>query len=216
MLKSNPKLCKLKQQDRLYQMPVPIIGLTGGIASGKSSVSALLRKSGIQIIDADQLVKSIYLKNEVIQSIGLIAPKAVDRSQIDFKILRELFFSDPNIQSQVEKLIYAQMPLAFEQAFETKIKDKQDFIIYDVPLLFEKNLAPLVDHKVCVWCPRETQIQRLMARDSINRALALKMLDRQWDIDKKKSECDEVIDNSKGKTELESSVTNFISNLLSN
>tara|TARA_R110000868_G_scaffold298978_1_gene559204 strand:+ start:15062 stop:15712 length:651 start_codon:yes stop_codon:yes gene_type:complete len=216
LLKLNPTLNKLKQEDRLYQMPVPVIGLTGGIASGKSSVSQILRTHGLSIIDADLLVKSIYRQEDIIEHISALAPETITAGAIDFKKLREVFFSSTAIQSKIEKLIYAQMPSAFNQTYKTQLQSKQDFIIYDVPLLFEKKLAPLVDHKVCVWCPKEVQIARLIQRDGITHELALKMLDRQWDIDKKKSESDEIIDNSKTKTELNHSVSIFIKNLLSN
>ncbi len=216
MFKHNPKLNKLEQDNRLYQMPVPVIGLTGGIASGKSSVSQLLRSHGLSIIHADVLVKSIYQHKDIIESISDLAPTTAINGAIDFKKLREVFFSDTTIQTKIEKLIYSKMPEAFKQSYKTQPHAKQDFIIYDVPLLFEKNLAPLVDHKVCVWCPREMQIERLTKRDGITQELALKILDRQWDIDKKKSESDEIIDNSKTKTELEHSVSIFIKNLLGN
>lgn len=216
MIKINPKWNTLEASQRLYHMPVPIIGLTGGIASGKSSVSRLLRAQGIRIIDADALVKQVYQTERAIKGIEALAPDAVVNGSVDFKKLRPLFFSSNELQAQVEKLIYAGMPEVFKSAFENDINNHQDFIIYDVPLLFEKDLARRVDTKVCVYCDQRTQIERLLKRDSIDLELANKMLARQWDIEKKRSDSDLVIDNSKTETALESAVKLFLSELLAN
>lgn len=214
MIKLNPKWETLEIDKRLYHMPVPIIGLTGGIASGKSSVSKLLRATGIRIIDADALVKQVYQTERAVNGIKTLAPEAIVDGKVDFKKLRPLFFSSGELQAQVEKLIYAGMPEVFKNAFENEIKDHQNFIIYDVPLLFEKDLASRVDTKVCVYCDQETQVERLLKRDSIDLELANKMLARQWDIEKKRQESDLVIDNSKTETALEGAVKEFLDLLL--
>lgn len=194
-------------------MPVPIVGLTGGVASGKSSVSALLKAAGLKIIDADALVKSIYQKEATINEVSKLVPNAVSNQIIDFKVLRESFFSNQELQAQIEKLIYSQMPQAFKLAYENDVKGKQDFIIYDVPLLFEKDLAARVDVKVCVWCEPQMQIARLLKRDHITEDLAQKMLARQWDINLKRDQSDIVIDNSKSMDELANSTSLFLESL---
>lgn len=206
----------IRQQlnERLYQMPVPIIGLTGGIATGKSSVSKILIENGIKIIDADALVKGIYRSNDVLNEIKQIAPTAFNGEILDFKKLRELFFSNKELQKNIETIIYRRMPDAFRFAYENDVKDKQNFIVYDVPLLFEKDLAPKVDVKVCVWCSREMQIERLIKRDGINRDLAEKILERQWPIEKKKEASDLLIDNSESLTSLKNNVNDLLANLL--
>lgn len=216
MIKISPKWNTLTIEKRLYHMPVPIIGLTGGIASGKSSVSKLLRDQGLRIIDADALVKQVYQTERAIQGIKALAPDTVVNGVVDFKKLRPLFFSNSELQAQIEKLIYAGMPEVFKRAFENEVKDYQDFIIYDVPLLFEKDLASRVDTKVCVYCDQKTQIERLLKRDSIDLELANKMLARQWDIEKKRQESDLVINNSETKTALEGAVKSFLGQLLAN
>ena len=215
MIEINPYWNKLSQESRLYQMPVPIVGLTGGIASGKSSVSKILnQKYNIKIIDADRLVKSIYQKEQTLAEIAKLVPTAIHDSLIDFKKLREAFFSDSHLQSKIETLIYSQMPQAFTEEYKNNVEGQQNFIIYDVPLLFEKNLTPGIDVKVCVWCPRQTQIKRLMIRDGIDQELALKILDKQWDIDKKRDHSDLVIDNSSSEEAMNTAIQGFISKLL--
>lgn len=194
-------------------MPVPIIGLTGGVASGKSTVSKQLAKAGLKIIDADALVKQVYQTERAINGIKDLAPQAVIDNQVDFKILRPLFFSNQTLQAQIEKLIYAGMSDVFKAAFEN-IKENQDFIIYDVPLLFEKELATRIDTKVCVWCPSNIQLERLLKRDGIDEDLAKKMMSRQWHIDQKRDASDLVIDNSKSPVELEKAVKDFLTALI--
>jgi len=212
--KIRPELISLSTSTRLYQMPVPVIGLTGGIATGKSTVSKILLKQGFAIIDADQLVKSIYQQIEVIQEIKAAHTKCIIDQEIDFKILREAFFNNPELQTKIEGIIYQRMPLAFKQAYQRQDSKKQNFIIYDVPLLFEKRLAPLVDLKVCVWSSSQQQIKRLMVRDGISEELCLKILTRQWDINKKRDQSDLVIMNDSSLEQLEHNVQSFISDLL--
>lgn len=209
-----PDLISLSVPSRLYQMPVPVIGLTGGIATGKSTVSKILLKQGFSIIDADQLVKSVYQKNEVISEIQAAHPECIVDQKIDFKILREAFFSNSQLQAKIESIIYQRMPQAFKEAYQKQDSKKQDFIIYDVPLLFEKKLAPFVDLKVCVWSSPEQQVKRLMDRDGISEELSLKILARQWDINKKRDQSDLVIMNDSKLEQLELNVQTFISDLL--
>jgi dephospho-CoA kinase len=182
-------------QERLYQTEVPVIGLTGGIATGKSTVSKILQEKGFQIICADTLVKNVYKTSKTIDYLKQHHREVIDdKNEVDFKKLRELFFSSKTIQANIEQLIYSQMPDAF-----TKERDKlnnADVIFYDVPLLFEKSLDKLVDLKVVVYCSPQQQIERLMKRDGINKELAANILSKQMPIDEKKKLADIVIDNS--------------------
>ena len=209
-----PEFIQLEPKNRLYQMPQPILGLTGGIASGKSTVSKFLREEGFSIIDADYLVKAVYQKEEVIQEIAKAYPDSIQNNAIDFKVLRQAFFNDSNLQSKIEKIIYQRLPLAFTDEFKSQSSSAQDFIIYDVPLLFEKNLAPLVDLKVCVWCSPKTQIERLMKRDGIDEVLSKKILEKQWDINKKRDQSDLVIKNDGSLDELKTQFDSFLSSIL--
>lgn len=211
-LKSN--LVKLTAEKRLYQIPVPIIGLTGGIGTGKSTVASLLKKHGLPIIDADQNVKTVYQKPETLVFIKKHFPSAIVDNQIDFKKLREIVFVNQESKQTVEDYIYMHLPSTFKEAYARF--NNPPFIIYDVPLLFEKKLNPLVDVSVCVYAPRETQIQRLMARDHSTRELAEKILANQLDIEVKKELSDFTIENTGDLTILEKNVEEFLKNVLTN
>lgn len=194
-IKLKKEFITLKKEKRLYKMPCPVVGLTGGIATGKSTVSKFLRDKGFPIIDADALVKEVYKTQESLEHLQNYYPRVVEEDgTINFKLLREYFFQDIQIQNDIESLIYRQLPEAFLKAFKDLGSPK--VVIYDVPLLFEKNLDSFIDHKAVVYCPRAKQVERLMARDGIEKDLACKILAKQIDIEEKAKLADTVIDNS--------------------
>ena len=185
-MKLKSEYIKLNSNKRLYQLPVPILGLTGGIATGKSTVAELFENEMIPVINADLLVKDIYAQTEAYEFILNNFKKAIINKKIDFQVLRTIAFTNDESKTIIEEFIYERLPLSFMNAYE-KFKDPE-LIVYDVPLLFEKKLDQLVDLSVCVYSPKETQLERLMRRDSIERELAEKIINTQLDIeDKKKS-----------------------------
>lgn len=204
-------------ETRLYHLNLPLIGLTGGISTGKSTVAEILKSHGFPLLSADQLVKKIYSTEESLDFIKKNFPSAIDNNHINFKKLREIVFFDQEAKIKVETYIYSKLPSVFLHAQEEILKQFPDAqcLIYDVPLLFEKNLFQKVDLSVCVYLPREIQKKRLMARDRIEADLAEKILDEQWDIELKKSKSDVVIENIRSLKELEEEVSQFIKNYFS-
>jgi dephospho-CoA kinase len=182
---------------RLYGIPVPIIGLTGGIATGKSTVAQMFKDVGVPVIDADKLVKSIYAKQSSYEFVLQHFPDAITNNDIHFKRLREIAFMTAENQLILETFIYSQMPVAFKEAFkEAHLSHPQhEFVVYDVPLLFEKNLNTKVDASICIYTPRTTQLERLVKRDQINIQLAETILSKQMDIKEKKKKSDLIIEN---------------------
>lgn len=219
--KQMKKIRKLKdtwitqtKDSRLYNIPVPIIGLTGGIATGKSSVAELFRQDGIPVIDADKLVKTIYQTPEAFDFISTHFPEAIENNLIEFKRLREKVFSKSENQKKVEEFIYQRLPLTFKQAYDHYVD--APFIVYDVPLLFEKNIYKYVDITVCVYAPKTTQLKRLINRDHISVDLAEKIISKQMDIEEKKNKSKLFIDNSESLDRLKINYEILIDQLLSN
>lgn len=212
MRKIKNKWITKDQSTRLHSVPVPIIGLTGGIATGKSTVASLFRLENIPVIDADQLVKGIYKKEESVTFVKKSFPEAVDNNSINFKILREVTFKNPENQHQIEQFIYAQMPEAFTEAFQSF--SNPAFIVYDVPLLFEKKLNEKTDVSVCTYSPRAIQLARLIARDHIKEDLAQTILSRQMSIEDKKLASDLVIENMTSLEDLKINFNKFLNELL--
>ena len=110
MKKLKNNLISQSPKTRLYNTPIPIIGLTGGIATGKSTVAEYLKSCGHNVIDADALVKSIYKLKSSIDFVKLHFPEAITNNEIQFQKLREIIFSNPSYLEKIEQFIYSQMP----------------------------------------------------------------------------------------------------------
>lgn len=197
----NTKWITKNQNTRLYHIPVPILGLTGGIATGKSTVAELFRKSNIPVIDADKLVKNIYQKQDTIAFIKNNFPESMENNSIVFVRLREVAFSNPAAKKKLEDFIYALLQSEFTSAF--KALPPSPYIVYDVPLLFERGLDQFLDVTVCVYAPRPMQIERLIKRDGIDQLLAEKILDQQMNIEEKKDKANLVINNTQNMKQLD-------------
>lgn len=192
----------------MYDLSIPIVGLTGGIATGKSTVSEILKQQGVALIDADALVKDIYALNETKKLVKKLAPEAITDETIDFKKLRKAFFENEEIKKGLESHIYLRLPEVFLKRL--KSFDTPRFVVYDVPLLFEKGLESKMDLTALVYAPRELQVKRLMERDQIDLPLANKILCNQMDIEDKQKLADMVIHNDKDFSNLEAEVMLFL------
>ena len=210
MKKVKQDLITKSMESRLHGCPVPVIGLTGGIASGKSTVAKVLMDKGHKVINADTLIKSIYGETETVTFINENWPQVVSDGVIDFKELRKLFFNDSGVQSRIEEFLYKRMP----KKFMNEVGADDQFIIYDVPLLFEKGLDKLVDFSVCVYCTRENQIIRLTKRDEIDRELAESIINNQLDIESKSQKSNFIINNNSNMEALNQNIEDFLSQIL--
>lgn len=206
---------KLKQEyisknssSRLHNLDVPIIGLTGGIATGKSTAASTLADQGILVINADHLVKNIYATEEMVNFVKQKYPDVISEESIDFKKLREMAFSDLEVRTALETEIYAKLPAVFLEEYTRA--GKPEIVVYDVPLLFEKGLDSKVDLKVCVYADQKTQLERLTKRDNVSKEQAQLALANQTDIEEKKSNSDAVIENIGTLEQLNSNVADFI------
>jgi dephospho-CoA kinase len=213
-MKINVGINRLSKNQRLYQLDVPVIGLTGGIATGKTTVSHKLQEEGFAVINADHLVKDIYALSETFEFIRSEFPDVIKNEQIQFPLLRQFVFANSENKVKIENFIYARLAQAFNAAFNKF--DHPQMIIYDVPLLFEKSLQPLFDMTVLVYAPREIQRTRLMKRDNVLEEMADTMLNSQMDIEEKKAKADFIIDNSKSESELAEEINRLLHKLQMN
>ena len=189
------------------------IGLTGGIATGKSTVAQVLKAQGCVVVDADQLARQAVAKNsegfkQVVKTFGtkvLNSEGDLDRSR-----LGKLVFSDPNYREKLEKIIH---PIVRHLALAEKARLESQGVeraFYDVPLLFEKNLESLFDQVLLVYAPEKLQIERMRARDGFSEPEARKRLAAQVPIEEKRSRATQVIDNSGSLEELEAQVVGYL------
>ncbi len=189
------------------------IGLTGGLATGKSTVADILRKKSIAVIDADRIAHQVLqdnhqVKDKIRQLFGdqvFDSDGFVQRSQ-----LAKLVFGRPDLLLQLEQLIHPQVQkiVGIEKK---KCLDRGDSVcFYDVPLLFEKNLQGQFDKVVCVVCSLALQKQRMKSRNHWSDAEIDHRLKAQLPLDQKAKLSDFVIDNSGTLQQLEQQVQKML------
>lgn len=183
-----------------------IVGLTGGIASGKSTVSNLFRKYGIEIVDADKVAKEVSEKKESIEKISNIFGKDILDS--DGKIvrekLREKAFKNRELLQELNKIIHPQVMEYFKRKKEENSKD--EILIFDIPLLYEAKMEYLCDKIIVVGVDVQKQLRRVVARDGSSEELAKKIIFNQMPLDEKIKKADIVIMNDGTLDELEAKV----------
>ena len=179
------------------------VGLTGGIASGKTTVSRLFEKLGVPIVDTDVISRKLLDPGEAAyeQVVSHFSEKILGPDgAIDRPGLRALVFSDSQQKVWLEQTLH---PLIYRRSQEAMAAcTDTEYVLLVVPLLFETGFQSLVDRVLVVDCPREQQIRRLMRRDSIDEQLAIKMLEQQMDGIERASRGDDVIENNDDTTDL--------------
>ncbi len=174
------------------------IGLTGGIASGKSSVAALLEKRGCPVLDADcyareALAQGTSASEAVVARYGERIKKD-GTSDIDRAGLAAIVFNDPNERSWLEELIHPIVQQRFDEVLRSL--PEAPIVILMIPLLFEAGLEAWCSEIWVVRCTALQQRERLMARNNCTEAEAMQRIEAQWPIDIKVQRADSVINNS--------------------
>ncbi|MED3622708.1 dephospho-CoA kinase [Neobacillus thermocopriae] len=176
-----------------------IIGLTGGIASGKSTVSNMFKEMDIQVIDADIEARLAVQKGEqaykkIIAEFG--EDILLDNGEIDRKKLGTIIFNDENKRQTLNGIVHPEVRKRMMTKIEEAKKNQEDIIVLDIPLLFESKLAYLVDKTILVYVDQETQLKRLMARNQLTVEEAKARIHSQMPLAEKIKLADAVIDNN--------------------
>ena len=188
------------------------IGLTGGIASGKSSVAALLEERGCPVLDADvyareALAPGTSASNAVVARYGERIKKD-GTSEIDRAGLGSIVFNDPNERSWLEQLVHPIVQRRFDDALRS-LPDAP-IVILMIPLLFEAGLEAWCSEIWVVRCTALQQKERLMARNNCTEAEAMQRIAAQWPIDIKAQRADSVINNSGTQKNLEAQINSLL------
>ncbi len=173
-----------------------IAGLTGGIASGKSTVSSILKELGAKIADADKIAKEISESEEVISEMIELFGRDIlgNDGKLDRAEVKKIVFGDKEKLKQLNSLIHPKVIEEFKKIKENSAKN--DIIIFDVPLLFEAGMNRLCDKVVLVFVDKETQIKRMFERDGIEKDLAVKIINSQMSLEEKIKKSDILIENN--------------------
>ena len=186
-----------------------LVGLTGGIASGKSTVAEILKRQGAAIINADVLAREVVEPGhqawtEIVNTFGA-AVLQPDRT-LDRQKLRAIIFDDAAARKKIESIIHPQVRALAEQRIREHAAAGYAVIVYEVPLLFEGNLQEWLRPVILVACDVDTQRNRLQSRDNLSAAQAQKHIDAQMSLEAKRRLADYVIENNGSLEDLERQV----------
>ena len=183
------------------------IALTGGIATGKSTVASLLALNGLRVIDADAIAHTIleHERSWVAETFGpeFVTPKGVDRAK-----LGQLVFSDKEAKKTLEAFLHPKIREEIVLQSEKQDSFKFPYLI-DIPLFFESNAYDIED-SVVVYTPKEIQLERFIKRNGFSEEESLRRIESQMDIDEKKRRATWVIDNSKNLKHLQAECERFV------
>ena len=177
-----------------------IAGLTGSIATGKSTVSAILKDLGAFIVDADKIARDVVAPGmkaweEIVRVFGKDVLQKT--GEIDRESLARIVFNDAVMRGKLEEIIHPEvMRVIDEEIRSIKSNSSDAVVILDVPLLIEVGMHKGMDEVIVVYCPEDMQIMRLMIRDNISREEALTKVRTQMPIEKKRHLATLLIDNS--------------------
>jgi len=175
-----------------------VVGLTGGIASGKSTFAAALRARGVPVVDADALAKAAVAPGsaaleEIARAFGrgVIGPDGA----LDRRKMAALVFSDPEARRRLEAITHPAVRRGMAEETRRLGDAGHPLAFYDTPLLFEVGLERVLDCVVVVWAPAAVQRARLVARDGLSPAEADARVGAQLPIDEKAARADVVVEN---------------------
>jgi dephospho-CoA kinase len=197
-------------------MPLKVFGLTGGIASGKSSVAALLRERGVPVVDADELAREAVAPGsdglaQVLATFGgdlLAADGSLDR-----KRLGALVFTDESARKRLNALTHPIVRRLSQERFVELERQGVSLAAYDVPLLFEVGLDAALRPVVLVAASERTQLERIAARDGLSEPEARARIAAQLPLAEKRRRADYVLENDGSRAELSAQVEALLAKL---
>lgn len=186
------------------------IALTGGIATGKSTVASLLGLNGLRIIDADTIAHRILDENSawVIKRFG---HEFVKNGKVDRPALGKIVFADPEAKKELERFLHPKIRAAIEEQSDKQDRLKYPYLI-DIPLFFETSSYP-IKNSVVVYTPKALQLERFMKRNGFSEEESLRRIESQMDIEEKKKRATWVIDNSSNLKHLQHECEQFVDNI---
>lgn len=202
---------RIKENDDMTM----IIGLTGGIASGKSTVSEMLKKRGIPVIDADLIAREVVevgkkAYTEIVNAFGkeiLNEDLTINRAR-----LGSIVFQNEDKREKLNSIVHPEVRLEMKRRQEQLISEGAKAVVLDIPLLFESNLKHLVDKVIVVYTGEKNQLERLMKRNNFSKKEALSRINAQMPLKEKVKFADAVINNDGTLEETEQQLENILMN----
>ncbi|MDA9558702.1 dephospho-CoA kinase [Alphaproteobacteria bacterium] len=187
-----------------------IIGLTGSVGMGKTQVCKYFKKMKIDVFDSDYQVKLLYEEKNIIKDIKLHFPLAFSNNKLSKKTLADIVFREEKKLKLLESLIHENLKNKQKNWIRKKIREKSKIVIFDVPLLYEKDNIRKYDFVIVVSCSKEIQKMRVLKRKNWNLIRLNYTLKKQLDDNFKKSMADIIIKTDRGKKHTLIKVLNII------
>ena len=189
-----------------------IIGITGGIASGKSTVTEFLRQKGFQVVDADAVVRQLQKPGRRLYQVLVVhfgEKILLENGELNRPLLASLIFSNPEEQEWSKR---TQGEIIREElaALRNRFAQTEALFFMDIPLLFEQNYASWFDETWLVYVNRDVQLERLMKRDQISKEAAETRLNSQWPLERKISLASHSLDNNGNQEQLIAQVVQLL------
>ena len=183
----------------MYGAAVRLIGLTGGIATGKSTVAAMLATHGAALVDADVLAREVLVPGapayaEVVERFG--ASLLEDSGAVDRAALGAAVFADPALRAELEQITHPRINALMQERILEALESATPLVVADIPLLFERGREDSFEGTMLAYAPAMVQLQRLRERDGLADRDAQLRLAAQMSIEEKRDRATWVIDNS--------------------
>lgn len=193
-----------------------ILGLTGSIGTGKSTVSRYLQKRGIPVLDADQMVKDLYTDKKFCRELSVRFGENILNQQgyIDTLLFGRLVFENKEWLQQLNQMIHPRIKVEFEKR-KALLSNGHPIVVYDIPLLYEANMEELVDVVALVCLDKQKQIARIRERDNRTVEQIEQIIGYQMPQDEKLERADYILDNNGTKESLYQQIDDMISDVMS-
>ena len=189
-----------------------IIGITGGIASGKSTVTNFLREQGFQVVDADAVVHQLQrpggrLYQLLVQHFG--QEIILENGELNRPLLASLIFSNPE-EREWSKQTQGEIIREELAALRDQLAQTEAIFFMDIPLLFEQDYSAWFDETWLVYVDRDVQVERFMKRDQLSKEVAESRLAAQWSLEEKKKLASHILDNNGSRDQLVAQVVKLL------
>lgn len=190
-----------------------VIGVTGGIASGKSNVCNVIKELGYPVIDCDKITKELSeinkpIYNAILNNFG--NDFLLEDDNLDKKKISKLVFSDPSKKMILDSITH---PIIKDEVLRQLSLYESGLVFVEIPLLYEAKFDSICDKVICVFLSKKKQVERLIEREGIDEDYALQKIHSQMDLYMKKSLADYIIDSKGSFEETKLQVENIINKL---
>jgi dephospho-CoA kinase len=193
---------------------VKVIGLTGGIATGKSEAAKIMRKLNVPVFDADAAVHDIYQNGMGAKHLKALCPIAIDGNKVDRKKLSELIASEPTLLKQIEMIIHPLVRQAENEFIAESKRTKHKVVVVDSPLLIETGHHRDMAATILIDATSEKQRNRAMLRPGMTEEKFNMIISKQMPSSEKRKHSTHIIDNNGSLTELENQIQKIFKELV--